>query len=175
MKTFNRSDVFSWSNTEEAKEYLGKDCYFAHSVGGLSEHIKTGVMGILQDIFNSNYDAVSCAFGDGTSTWGLCLPAEKVIEAADKKYRPFRDIDEMKSTLDIELGDAVVHRFKKFIDTGTEVHSIFSSYSVSSASKETTFMLTGFTTPCGLEYAFKAIEWKTEDGEWLPFGVEVEE
>lgn len=82
MKTFNRSDVFSWRNTEEAKAYLGKDCYFAHSVGGLSEHIKTGVMGILKDIFNSNYDAVSCAFGDGTSTWGLCLPADKVIDEA---------------------------------------------------------------------------------------------
>ena len=90
MKTFNRSDVFSWSNTEEAKEYLGKDCYFAHSVGGLSEHIKTGVMGILKDIFNSNYDAVSCAFGDGTSTWGLCLPADKVIEVEEpKKWRAF--------------------------------------------------------------------------------------
>ena len=72
------------------KTFDKKDCYFAHSVGGLSEHIKTGVMGILKDIFNSNYDAVSCAFGDGTSTWGLCLPADKVIEVEEpKKWRPF--------------------------------------------------------------------------------------
>lgn len=87
MKTFDKKDVYSWSNAEEAKEYLGKDCYFAHSVGGLSEHIKTGVMGILKDIFNSNYDAVSCAFGDGTSTWGLCLPADKVKEVEEKKEK----------------------------------------------------------------------------------------
>ena len=38
---FDKKDVYSWSNAEEAKEYLGKDCYFAHSVGGLSEHINT--------------------------------------------------------------------------------------------------------------------------------------
>lgn len=87
MKTFDKKDVYSWSNAEEAKEYLGKDCYFAHSVGVLSEHIKTGVMGNLKDIFNSNHDAVSCAFGDGTSTWGLCLPADKVKEVEEKKEK----------------------------------------------------------------------------------------
>lgn len=94
-KFFNKNDVFSWSNAEDAKQYIGKDCYFAHSVGGLSEHIKTGVMGILKDIFNSNYDAVSCAFGDGTSTWGLCLPADKVIEVEEPTYRPFNSLDEL--------------------------------------------------------------------------------
>ena len=66
MKTFDKKDVFSWSNAEEAKQYIGKDCYFAHSIGVLSEHIKTGVIGTLKDIFNSNHDAISCAFGDGT-------------------------------------------------------------------------------------------------------------
>ena len=113
MKTFDRSDVFSWSNAEEAKEYLGKDCYFAHSVGGLSEHIKTGVMGILQDIFNSNYDAVSCAFGDGTSTWGLCLPADKVKEVeTEKKYRPFETIEEFVKTIG-DIGTIITYREKK--------------------------------------------------------------
>ena len=175
MKTFNRSDVYSWSNAGDAKAYVGKEGYFGDSLSELDTQVRGVFKSILTDVYADDTDKVSHPFGSSDDeTWGLFLPAEKVIEAADKKYRPFRDIDEMKSTLDIELGDAVVYRFKKFIDTGTEVHSIFSSYSVSSASKETTFMLTGFTTPCGLEYAFKAIEWKTEDGEWLPFGAEME-
>lgn len=180
MKTFNRSDVFSWANCSEARTYLEHEGYFANDFPTLKDRVEAGLKSTLGEVYvdcDRPFESYQVVGDDKITSFssGFFLPAEKVIKAADKKYRPFRDIDEMKSTLDIELGDAVVHRFKKFIDTGTEVHSIFSSYSVSSASKGAAFMLTGFTTPCGLEYAFEAIEWKTEDGEWLPFGVEVEE
>lgn len=176
MKTFNRSDVYSWSNAGDAKAYVGKEGYFGDSLSELDTQVRGVFKSILTDVYADDTDKVSHPFGSSDDeTWGLFLPAEKVIEAADKKYRPFRDIDEMKSTLDIELGDAVVYRRKTSIDTCIEVHSIFLSYSVSSAPEAASFKLDGFITPCDLEYAFKTIEWKTEGGEWLPFGAEEEE
>lgn len=162
MKTFDKKDVYSWSNAEEAKEYLGKDCYFAHSVGGLSEHIKTGVMGILKNIFNSNYDAVSCAFGDGTSTWGLCLPADKVIEVEEpKKWRPFEDHNEFIAWVGKNVGETI------------RIREISSKY-------ETENLITGlnYKTIClaatyyTYDELFNQYEWLNPRNEWQPFGVE---
>jgi len=167
-KTFDRKDVFSWSNAEDAKQYIGKDCYFAHSVGVLSEHIKTGVMGILKDIFNSNYDAVSCAFGDGTSTWGLCLPADKVKEVEEpKKYRPFRTTEEFSNVTGKRIGSIL--KFK-YVDKDVRYY---------------TRMYTGFhflengniyielgSEAYSLEQLYNYYEWLDEHGEWQPFGVE---
>ena len=156
--------MFSWINAEEAKEYLGKDCYFAHSVGGLSEHIKTGVMGILKDIFNSNYDAVSCAFGDGTSTWGLCLPADKVIEVEEpKKWRPFENFNEFKFWTGKGVGSVIVYRDKL---TNDELEAVITR------SK----LYENFVEIGAVEYTFKGLfdqwEWLSDRNEWQRFGVE---
>ncbi len=37
MKTFDRKDIFSWSNAEDAKKYIGKSGYFADNVNDLKE------------------------------------------------------------------------------------------------------------------------------------------
>ena len=170
MKTFDKKDVYSWSNAEDAKEYLGKDCYFAHSVGGLSEHIKTGVMGILKDIFNSNYDAVSCAFGDGTSTWGLCLPADKVIEVEEPKkwrafiFEEFTKIYSMDKPLKIFI----------YREKGTNI-TFFALYSGYVKGDEISAInLSGqFYT---LQTLFDRYElFNDELGKWQPFGIKVEE
>lgn len=179
MKTFNRSDVFSWANCSEARTYLEHEGYFANDFPTLKDRVEAGLKSTLGEVYvdcDRPFESYQVVGDDKITDFssGFFLPAEKVIKAADKKYRPFRDIDEMKSTLDIELGDAVVYRRKTSLDTCIEVHSIFLSYSVSSSPEAATFKLDGFFNPCDLEYAFDTIEWKTEDGEWLPFGAEME-
>ena len=164
MKTFDKKDVYSWSNAEDAKEYLGKDCYFAHSVGGLSEHIKTGVMGILKDIFNSNYDAVSCAFGDGTSTWGLCLPADKVKEVEEKKWRAFEDLNEFTIWTDKTVGSVITFRRK---GTTNEFDAL-----ITKSAPKCDFIVLGVYSYL-FEELFEKYEWLNPRNEWQPFGVEV--
>ena len=173
MKTFNRSDVYSWSNAGDAKAYVGKEGYFGDSLSELDTQVRGVFKSILTDVYADDTDKVSHPFGSSDDeTWGVFLPAEKVIEAADKKYRPFRDIDEMKSTLDIELGDEIVYRYTGEKDL--EIHAIFSSYSISN-SGFSAFMLSTFKQPIGPAQAYAEIEWKREGGEWLPFGAEVDE
>ena len=170
MKTFDKKDVFSWSNAEEAKQYIGKDCYFAHSIGVLSEHIKTGVIGTLKDIFNSNHDAISCAFGDGTSTWGLCLPAEKVKEVEEpKKYRPFETIEEFVKTIG-DIGTIITYRTKK--EPSQEMKGMFTGYMWDSACRG--WILGIGASLYRLENLFELAEYKHKN-EWKPFGVEENE
>jgi len=164
-KTFDRKDVFSWSNAEDAKQYIGKDCYFAHSVGVLSEHIKTGVMGILKDIFNSNYDAVSCAFGDGTSTWGLCLPADKVKE--EKKWRPFKSYTEFNSVVGVGIRDVLVYRFDGYGKDVT-LMGVIDGLHLSAEGDEIIIAGIRFT----LRDLFIHYTWKDSDDNWHRFGVE---
>lgn len=163
---FDKKDVYSWSNAEEAKEYLGKDCYFAHSVGGLSEHIKTGVMGILKDIFNSNYDAVSCAFGDGTSTWGLCLPADKVIEVEEpKKWRPFT-LEEFLNKFSV--GTKISMREK---DQTRSFYCLFGGYQTDNDQTEKSHILVIGSLWYSLNELLNNYEYLDEHGNWQPFGV----
>lgn len=147
MKTFDKKDVYSWSNAEEAKEYLGKDCYFAHSVGGLSEHIKTGVMGILKDIFNSNYDAVS-----------------EVEEP--KKWRPFENFSEFRCWTGKGVGSVIVYRDKLTNDEleAVIIRSKLYENFVEIGAVEYTF-----------KELFNQWEWLSNRNEWQPFGIKVEE
>lgn len=94
MKIFDRKDVYSWSNAEEAKKYIGKKGYMSDSIIGLKEAINISRVYELKDI---DEDSSFCFYRPQVNYGrGLFLPADKVKEVEEKKWRAFRTYDELK-------------------------------------------------------------------------------
>lgn len=92
MKTFDKKDVFSWSNAEEAKMlYLNKRGYFGNTLKQIQENIKNENSYILKgvDTESATYTFLTEHFIDP-----LFLPISKVKK--ETKYRPFLNIEEFK-------------------------------------------------------------------------------
>lgn len=171
MKTFNKDDVYSWSNAGYAKAYIGKEGYFGDSLSELDTQVRGAFISILTAVYDDDTDKVSQPFGNSDDEiWGLFLPADKVKEEP-KKYRPFRDIAEFEGTLGLVVGSRIVYRLK--CNPRVEINGLFSGYLTSSieGSKDN-ILLSGFTHPIDLEQAYEGIERLAPEGLWLPFGVE---
>lgn len=93
MKTFDKKDVYSWSNAEEAKTYIGKTGYFNNDFESIKRAIELGDPAVLDRV---DTNSIWCFKALGVSLcFGLFIPAEKVIEVEEpKKYRPFKSTDE---------------------------------------------------------------------------------
>ena len=167
MKTFDKKDVFSWSNAEEAKQYIGKYCYFADSLRYLKTIVNEDEKYILQDVSNNEKDMVQGVFCDVDGDfWGLCLPADKVKEIEEKKWRPFRSIDEFKNKTGLDLLHIVHYRLTSngsIVSTGYGVITDFCT------SGDKTDYITIGDTSFNLNELFN-YEYK-DDNEWQPFGV----
>ena len=81
MKTFDKKDVYSWSNCEEARQYIGEEGYFCDT---FHESLAAWYRGMLQDVDQSM--PVDCIFEDEENeVFGLFLPADKVKKLKKKK------------------------------------------------------------------------------------------
>lgn len=75
-KLFNKKDVYSWANLEEAKKYIGEEGYFCDEC---REDLGTWHKGLLQDVDQSM--PVDCIFeNEENEVFGLFLPACKVMK-----------------------------------------------------------------------------------------------
>lgn len=86
MKTFDKKDVFSWSNCEEAEKYLGEEGYFRDDY---QEDLAAWYKGFLKDVDQSM--PVDCIFEDEENdVHGLFLPADRVKQQEpEKNWQPF--------------------------------------------------------------------------------------
>jgi hypothetical protein len=169
MKTFDMKDIYSWSNAEDAKQYIGKYCYFADKLDTLKEKVNKNKMSMLQDVLNPGENYVQNIFCNTTdSCWGLCLPADKVIEVKEKKYRPFKNIDEFFTTLELELGQSIVLR-DKF--TQKEKRTVVLTGYIENGNK-LTFIQFGILeySPAIFYNSYEVYNDNTKT--WQPFGVE---
>ena len=117
MKTFSKKDVFSIANAEDAKKYIGHECYFEDSYAGLQYCIDNDIKVVLKDINKFDGDHVDCIFVVDRSielmdsrcfrSFGLCLPCELIKMEEEPKYRAFKSIEEFKSVVG-EMG-SVIH------------------------------------------------------------------
>ena len=166
MKTFDQKDVYSWSNAENAKKYIGKEGYFADSLKELQECVSNDDFYTLFSIdFDSNTDVDSIfSITNIDYRYALFLPLDKVKEVEEpKKYRPFTDIEE----------------FLKLYKVGQVVHIRPTDDRV----EEETLIIALFPTctncvcfgsmlsAISLEDLFECYEIKL-NGKWQPFGVE---
>lgn len=168
MKIFDRKDVYSWSNAEDAKQYIGKACYFADSLRYLKTIINEDEKYILKDVFDNEKDMVQGVFCDVDGDfWGLCLPAEKIIDIEEeKKYRPFT-LEEFNKI--IPMGTVFKYRYKS--RNGSDNRYVKSIYYHANLDCENGYQAIFFEDCCfNLGYCFEVMELFL-NGKWQPFGV----
>jgi len=178
MKTFDKKDIFSWSNAEDAKQYIGKYCYFADKLDTLKEKVNKNKMSMLQDVLNPGENYVQNIFCNTTdSCWGLCLPADKVkeVEEPKKRWRAFKSIDEFKKETGLDLLSIVHYRFSPsstpriITSTGYGVITDLLTCSNFITSSDKPYYVTIGDTSFNLDELFNYEYFA--DNEWKPFGV----
>ena len=169
---FDKKNVFSWANAEEARQYIGKEGYFSdYYRNDLECWLKAKLIDINCDSGTSSVFTEECGDEEDIS-FGLFIPADRVKQA-EKKWRPFKTIDEFQNTLNIKLGSVLVYRRKDEPDI--EFVFTFTGYKIYQPTGTLYSILLG-----GMSYTVKDLldkyEWFNEkDGLWCPFGMEVEE
>ena len=166
---FDKDDVFSWANAEEARQYIGKKGFFS-DVGCNNENYwkKAKLIDIrcddgVSDVFVSSEQIEE--YGDEHYTYGLFLPADKV-KTAEKVWRPFKDFEEFSKTLNKKIGSEILYRNKK--EPLQRIYTMIMGY-IENEIYEDQIQI-GTATLKFSDY-FKQIEiWNGE--RWQPFGVE---
>jgi len=160
MKTFDRKDVYSWSNAEEAKQYIGEKGYFSDE---LKKNLKFWVKGTLK-VINTDLK-VSEVFAkeneEGDYPYGLFIPANKVKEVEEKKWRAFKDIGEFQCVTNKFIGDIIEVKS----DWDSRVYRCLIMWATE-----------GYIGMAGLRFSllidlFEHYQWKDSNNEWQPFGV----
>lgn len=173
---FNKEDIFTIVNAEEARWYIGKKGYFASTLAELKKNISSDSH-ILSDILNDNASARFMYADKCTDqVFELFLPANKV-KKLKKQWRPFKTIGEFKKTLGdkkgdvfipLSLGDEITYRPKS--DITTELHVIFNGYKI--INNQFIYVLLGvwFYYLKDLFDRYEFLDKKTN--QWKLFGVE---
>lgn len=163
MKDFDRKDVFSWYNANDARQYIGQFGYFCDCC--VKNAKEWGYGKLTQISLDSAVDEIFCH--DDGCLYGLFLPADKVreIEEKEKKWRPFNDFEEFSKTLNKKIGSEILYRNKDY--PLRYIHTTIMGYIEHELYEDLIQIGTG--TLKFSDY-FKQIEiWNGE--KWQPFGV----
>lgn len=163
MKTFDRKDVYSWSNAEEAKQYIEKKGYFADSIVGLNSAIRNKKLYELAEVSNTDADMIDRVFRpfDSEMGFGLFLPIDKAKED-EKKYRPFKNTDEFRDYLGFNFIVNLSIKIEEKITSERYELAIIG------------FFKNGLVLPIYCDLTFEELFRKFNiciDDKWQPFGV----
>lgn len=164
MKTFDKKDVFSWTNTESAKKYVEQQGYFGNSFPELEKHINDDETAILVCICESGN--VNCIFKtERNIRYGLFIPKDRVKEIKkEKKWRPFKDIEEFNKV--IPMGTVFKFRYKS-----NDAKDVYSIYYHANLNCENGFQAIFFEDSYHhFDYCFYEMLLFL-NGRWQPFGV----
>lgn len=167
---FNIKDVKSWANRYEVK--VGDKGYVSSNLYSLQDDLKNNVA-LIREISRICYDDVECfsckAFGTIRS-YGFFLPldAVKADEPKEKKYRPLKSIDEMDCLFDCSVMSA-----KNFITYRSKVTGEIYIELLFAVSRDKNDVLSSINN-IPVQDLFNNFEIR-KNGEWLPFGIKVEE
>ncbi len=175
FKNFDIEDVLGANDTEQAKQYIGQEGYYADHIEELDNYIKNkSHIGTLC-LIDNNFDIYRFVFNKGYFAFFLPLDKVKKTELKKKevKYRPCRTIEEVDELLS---EDSVKH----YCFVGSDLclryratpniikHVLIVHLEVKSNTNELVFI--NSYTP---SYMFKNFEIKIAD-DWVPFGVKDE-
>ena len=167
---FDVKDVKSWVNRYEVK--VGDKGYVSSNLYSLQDDLKNNVA-LIREISRICYDDVECfsckAFGTIRS-YGFFLPldAVKADEPKEKKYRPLKSIDEMDCLFDCSVMSA-----KYFITYRSKVTGEIYIELLFAVSRDKNDVLSSINN-IPVQDLFNNFEIR-KNGEWLPFGIKVEE
>ena len=140
-------------DTEQAKEFLGKECYLSNSIADYADLNNVTAKRILDDVSNTSIPYSSNPAG----IYCYCLPCEWVKEP-EKKYREYKNLDEFFEVTGLEIGDLIKLKFP-----GNNVAELLIVGSCDNG------LFIGIH-----KYTFKQLFEMVEisiSGEWQPFGV----
>jgi hypothetical protein len=167
---FDVKDVKSWVNRYEVK--VGDKGYVSSNLYSLQDDLKNNVA-LIREISRICYDDVECfsckAFGTIRS-YGFFLPldAVKADEPKEKKYRFLKSIDEMDCLFDCSVMSA-----KNFITYRSKVTGEIYIELLFAVSRDKNDVLSSINN-IPVQDLFNNFEIR-KNGEWLPFGIKVEE
>ena len=167
---FDVKDVKSWVNRYEVK--VGDKGYVSSNLYSLQDDLKNNVA-LIREISRICYDDVECfsckAFGTIRS-YGFFLPldAVKADEPKEKKYRPLKSIDEMDCLFDCSVMSA-----KNFITYRSKITGEIYIELLFAVSRDKNDVLSSINN-IPVQDLFNNFEIR-KNGEWLPFGIKVEE
>ena len=93
---------------EEAKAFIGKECYLSNSFSDYADLNNVTAKRILDDVSNTHIPYSSNPAG----IYCYCLPCEWVKpEEPEKKYREYKDLDEFFDVTGLEIGDLIKLKF----------------------------------------------------------------
>lgn len=166
IKTFDKKDVFSVLNAEDASRYVGEKGYFADDLQTLKQNVEENRLYKLHKI-SANYTFPFRGEKEyDLNNFSLFLPADKVKE--EKKYRPFKDCIELCQHVrvtgeDLYAGLTLNIRNKK--------NKIVRQVLVTEINYGKPFIGLGICL-FDLKNLFRGYEWQDEEnGDWQPFGV----
>ena len=154
----SKSDILSCFDIEKAKEFVGQKGYFANDLYCFSV-VETCYYDILTEV---SKDGTSPFKDDDGCYWNLFIP-ESVLKPKpkEKKYRPFKDINEFFIKTNFDAGD-IIRVYSK--SQNSELHLMLVGWSDNE-------LILG-----SLRRSFKELfeNFELWDGEekFIPFGVE---
>lgn len=168
MKKFDIKDVFSWSNAEDAKQYIGKQGYFADNLNDLQECVSNNNFKTLFSLDLDPETDVDSIFSITESDYyyALFLPEEKVKEVEEKKYRPFKNVAEFKKYIYGDYCFSCIEQIIKIENINTS--EIYELMIVGAFVNGLVLPLYGALT---MDQLFNKFKLKIND-QFLPFGVE---
>lgn len=151
-------------DVEEAKKYIGKECYFTSKFENF-ENLSKLPYAILYNVDNSPVP-FQCYGDDGVLCYDcFILPCEWVTKK--KTYRPYKNVQELFEDVGVYIGDTIHFRSKS---KETEHHALITSYITLKSGTEK-LCLGGTKYYYTMHELFDLFELHSR-GEWIPFGIE---
>lgn len=155
-------------DTEEAKQFIGKKCYFTRDLSRFENLDGPGVYKVTLTDISDHYEVCYGSDELGIQQWDYArfiIPCEWVKEAIEKKYRPYKDVEEFFDDVGCTLGDVI--RFRKRDTTEEEYHTLLTGFKGNARVN----IGLGDGGYYSLSDLFSLFELYTADG-WRPFGTE---
>lgn len=92
---------------------------------------------------------------------------ERLLAPVEKKYRPYKNVQELFEDIGVYIGDTIHFRSKS---KQTEHHALIASYETPKNGAET-LCFGGFIYSYTMQELFDSFELRSRD-EWIPFGIE---
>lgn len=150
-------------DTEEAKRFIGKECYFSNYLCNFNNINSIAPRALLHNI-TEDKDA-SNPYYSCPGYFAYCLPCEWVEEKKEPKYRPYT-MSEFKS--EFKIGMVLTLRNRDTPDYVCQVMYLGNrQYDESDSNNNTIFLSQRFFSLRELFNMFEIVR----NGEWQPFGI----
>lgn len=154
-------------DTQIAKQFIGKKGYFSHYIDNYADLKLNTVLGILGSTGDTFHESFCCTEETlDNYYYEFFIPEEWVKpEESEKKYRPYKNVQELFEDIGVYIGDTIHFRSKA---KETESHALITSYTTLKDGAEK--ICFGGAYYYTMQALFDLFELRSR-GKWQPFGI----